>query len=110
MPRRGVPDATGETKPPMIVQFPHYGLQMGPQAVVTDPFASPDEVKVANVLRRGPYAGVWRLVKRLERGTHTQEAYVQRVMSFLGDGFTYTESPPPDAQLPMSICMMTSGP
>ncbi|MEA2291078.1 MAG: protein-glutamine gamma-glutamyltransferase [Solirubrobacteraceae bacterium] len=49
-------------------------------------------------LRDGPYAGVWRLSRRLLRNARTQEDFVGNVESYLRQGFSYTESPPTAAQ------------
>jgi hypothetical protein len=41
---------------------------------------------------------VWKLAQRLKRGARTQEDYVQAVLRYLGDGFDYSEVPPPAAR------------
>ncbi len=74
----------------------------------------------ADVVRRledGPLGDVWALSQRLKRGAKTPEDYVQRVLAFLGDGYSYTETPPPAArtlpgflfQAKTGYCQMFSG-
>jgi len=57
---------------------------------VSDPFAR-------RVLRRGPYRRTWALAQRLMSESETQEDYVQAVLSYLRDGFNYSETPPRSA-------------
>jgi transglutaminase-like putative cysteine protease len=81
-----------------LVYFPSYGSGRAPVAA-RDGTTSGSSTMARDVLDRGPYAGVWKLVQRLERGTRDQEDYVARVLRYLGGGaFSYTESPPPAAE------------
>ena len=49
----------------------------------------------ATALRRSPYAGTWRLAKRLMRESRTPYEYVTNVDRYLHDGFRYDETPDP---------------
>jgi transglutaminase-like putative cysteine protease len=49
------------------------------------------------VLTEGPYARTWRLAQRLKGSSATQEDFVQAVLGYLRDGFSYTETPPRSA-------------
>jgi protein-glutamine gamma-glutamyltransferase len=81
-----------------LLYFPTYGSGQLPVAA-RDGTTSGDYAMARDVLERGPYAGVWKLVQRLKRGTHDQEDYVAKVLGYLGGGaFSYTESPPPAAE------------
>jgi protein-glutamine gamma-glutamyltransferase len=82
----------------MPVDFPRYGEPGQPRAVATDAFEPGDDLRVRSVLGHGPYAAVWRLSQRLKRGTNDEEDYVESVLAYLGDGFSYTESPPRAAE------------
>ncbi len=46
-------------------------------------------------LRKSPYAGTWRLAKRLMRQSRTPYDYVTNVDRYLHDGFSYDETPDP---------------
>ena len=46
-------------------------------------------------LRKSPYAGTWRLAKRLMRQSRTPYEYVTNVDRYLHDGFRYDETPDP---------------
>jgi transglutaminase-like putative cysteine protease len=50
------------------------------------------------VLREGPYKRTWALAQQLMGESKTEEDYVQNVLSYLRDGFNYSESPPRAAQ------------
>jgi protein-glutamine gamma-glutamyltransferase len=81
-----------------LVYFPTYGSDQPPVAP-QDGSPSGSVAVARDVLEHGAYAGVWRLVHRLERGTSDQEDYVARVLRYLGgDAFSYTESPPVEAR------------
>jgi transglutaminase-like putative cysteine protease len=49
------------------------------------------------VLREGPYKRTWALAQDLMGQSKTEEDYVQNVLSYLRDGFNYSESPPRSA-------------
>jgi transglutaminase-like putative cysteine protease len=50
------------------------------------------------VLENGPYRRSWNLAQRLKGQAETQEEFVQSVMDWLRRDFSYSESPPRDAQ------------
>jgi hypothetical protein len=78
------------------VSFPRWGMPGRPVEGLGRSAAATEVADAA--LTRGPYAGVWKLAQRLKRGTRTQEDYVQAVLRYLGDGFSYSELPPPAAR------------
>jgi hypothetical protein len=47
-----------------------------------------------NALRASPYARAYALAQRLTRHAATPYAFVERVMSYLGHGYLYSENPP----------------
>src|SRR6185503_15500036 len=49
----------------------------------------------AAALRKSPYAGTWRLAKRLMRQSRTPYEYVTNVDRYLHDGFRNDEKPDP---------------
>jgi hypothetical protein len=80
------------------VLFPRWGTAgLRPTAVVTGSPQGDTEVAHA-ALSRGPYAGVYRLAQRLKRGARTEEDYVENVLAYLRQGFTYSETPPPSSR------------
>jgi hypothetical protein len=88
----GLPAATD------LISFPRYDSGGVPRAAV-DGTVNGSARLARQVLRGGSYAGVWRLAKRLERGTTDEEDYVGRVLHYLAQPeFTYTESPPRSAE------------
>jgi transglutaminase-like putative cysteine protease len=48
-------------------------------------------------IQNSPYAPAYATAQRLARTARTPYAYVQRVLAFLADGYTYDEYPPPTA-------------
>jgi len=81
-----------------LVNFPRYGSAGVPRAAIEGTVDGSTRL-ARTVLTRGPYAGVWRLAKRLERGTRDQEDYVANVLGYLGQAeFSYTETPPRSAE------------
>jgi hypothetical protein len=79
------------------VEFPRWGTT-GQRPEALDSLSGRDPQLARTALTQGPYAGVWRLAERLRRGARTQEDYVQEVLRYLGDGFGYSEAPPPAAR------------
>jgi transglutaminase-like putative cysteine protease len=78
----------------VTVEFPRWG-QTGDKPVTNVAGSVEDnELLASTALTQGPYAGVYRLAQRLKRGTRTQEDYVQAILGYLGDGFSYSETPP----------------
>jgi protein-glutamine gamma-glutamyltransferase len=91
-PGPGLPSSTD------LIDFPRYGSGGSPRAALQGTVNGSAELARV-VLHEGPYAGVWRLSRRLLRGTTDQEDYVARVLRYLGGAdFTYTESPPRSAE------------
>jgi protein-glutamine gamma-glutamyltransferase len=76
------------------VQFPRWGTRGG-KPVGNFGGTTADQELIARVaLHSGPYAGVYALAQRLKRGTRVQEDYVENVLSFMREGFSYSELPP----------------
>lgn len=89
----------GQTGAPLIdFQFPQFGDENEPLQARTEgnPQALP-EVFARRALRQGPYRRTWQLAQDLASESETQEDYVQAVLSYLRDGFAYSESPPRSA-------------
>jgi protein-glutamine gamma-glutamyltransferase len=70
------------------VLFPAFGSR-GHVRDETDPLNYPGTAAI----QRSPYAGVYKLAQRLERGARTPYAYARDVISYLSR-FTYDEYPP----------------
>jgi transglutaminase-like putative cysteine protease len=76
------------------VQFPRWGDARSQPRANFDGTPGGDTLIARTALEQGPYAGVYRLAQRLRRGTQTQEDYVENVLGYLREGFTYSEIPP----------------
>jgi hypothetical protein len=76
------------------VQFPRWGTVGGKPRANFGGTTADQELIARTALRNGPYAGVYALAKRLERGTRLEEDYVESVLAYLGEGFQYSELPP----------------
>jgi hypothetical protein len=50
------------------------------------------------VVEQSDLAPAWTIAKRLMRGAGNPEQYVQRVLDFLGTGYSYSETPPKSAE------------
>ena len=78
--------------------FPPFGDKFTPLAARLEGHTQPVSDPVARrVLRQGPYRRTWALAQRLMSESETQEDYVQAVLSYLREGFTYSETPPRSA-------------
>jgi protein-glutamine gamma-glutamyltransferase len=109
--RRAVPDgsklsgelrlslpASGDTPgqigaPTYEVDFPAFGDVFN-EVRASEEGSTDYDAPPNAVLGDGPYRRSWRLAQRLKRGAETQEDYVQAVLAYLRDDFTYTETPP----------------
>ncbi|MGH2886447.1 MAG: transglutaminase-like domain-containing protein, partial [Solirubrobacteraceae bacterium] len=74
---------------PQSVLFPPFGSAGTPQNQT-----SPDGVSGAQAIRNSPYATAYALAQRLVRESRTPYAFVQHVMGFLANGYSYDEYPP----------------
>lgn len=83
------------------VLFPAFGTH-GSVQDETDPLNYPG----AAAIQSSPYAGVYALARRLERGSRTPYAYATRVIRYLA-GFTYDEYPPAE-RWPLQYFLMSS--
>lgn len=70
--------------------FPPFGSRATPTALSIT--VTPDATAA---LAASAYGPVYALAMRLRAGTRTPADYVQRVMDYLGHGYTYSETPPP---------------
>ncbi len=78
--------------------FPPFGDKFTPLAARLEGHTHPLSDPVARrVLRQGPYRRTWALAQRLMSESETQEDYVQAVLSYLREGFSYSETPPRSA-------------
>jgi transglutaminase-like putative cysteine protease len=57
-------------------------------------FADMTAAQARGLLARSPYAPVYSLARRLERGTHSPYAYAMAVWRYLRYGFAYNPAPP----------------
>jgi transglutaminase-like putative cysteine protease len=87
--RRGAGWTTG----PQSVLFGFWGQHVEPVVSLPTQGPAPTERSDAQ-LRAGPYAQVWALSLRLAAGSRTAYDYTRAVLRYLGNGFTYDESPP----------------
>jgi protein-glutamine gamma-glutamyltransferase len=89
----------GNTEVPQFVfDFPPFGDDFTPlQARMEGNTQSVSEQRARQALRQGPYRRTWALAQRLMEESETQEDYVQAVLSYLREGFTYSEQPPRSA-------------
>jgi transglutaminase-like putative cysteine protease len=93
LPRSGRLGQTGA--PPMDFEFPQFGDDVEP--VRGRSGGNPqtlDEATVQRILRTGPYRRSWALAQQLAEESDTQEDYVQAVLTYLREGFVYSETPP----------------
>jgi transglutaminase-like putative cysteine protease len=74
--------------------FPPFGD--GSTPLISSPNAS-DGQDAPTALRNSAMGRVWDLAQRLKQGTRTPEDYVQAVLAYLGDRFSYSEVPPASA-------------
>ena len=76
------------------VTFPAFGsdepMRAGPPTVA-------DGRNAQEIVTQSDLAAVWTIAKRLKRGTDNPEQFVQRVLDYLGTGFSYSETPPRSA-------------
>ena len=79
-----------EDRSPLRVEFPFWDREDGP---TIDPFGGFTR-SAEPLLERSVVARVWALAQRLRRESATPFEYVQRVEALLGDGFSYSETPP----------------
>ena len=78
------------------VIFPRWGALFG--EIHTTPPSGASASDIAAMLARSYYRRAWALALRLKRGAPTPDAYVQRVLAYLGRGYSYSETPPPAAR------------
>ncbi len=94
------PGSTPATDPiqqrsvPVRVDWPFWGEQRAPEAERV----GGSEAPAARVLARSDMGRVWTLAQRLKGESATPFDYVQRVETLLGDGFSYSERPPPASE------------
>jgi protein-glutamine gamma-glutamyltransferase len=85
------------------VLFPAFGSpQIGPLDQ-----SDPNHVSGTAAVENSPYAQAYSTAQRLVRTSATPYAYVQRVLGFLGNGYTYNEYPPP-SPYPLATFLFSS--
>ncbi len=67
---------------PIPVVFPPFGASLNPNS------------ETGTTLAASPYARVYTLAQRLERGAATPYAYVRAVLAYLAHGYRYSQTPP----------------
>jgi protein-glutamine gamma-glutamyltransferase len=91
-------DTLGQTGAPRYeVDFPAFGDTFNEVRAREIPSTDAD-VNPREALERGSYPRSWQLAQRLKGQSETQEDFVQAVLAYLRDGFTYSETPPQSAQ------------
>jgi protein-glutamine gamma-glutamyltransferase len=78
----------GYGTPDQPILFPPFVTHAPPVAMTTGALARAD-------IDNSPYRPVYALAMRLRAGARTPADYIQRVMNYLGRGYTYSETPPP---------------
>ena len=80
------------------VDFPRFGDTFKRVTAREDDSTDASSEQVAQeVLEEGPYRRSYRLARRLMGESRTQEDFVQAVMDHLRDGYSYPETPRPEA-------------
>ncbi|MBV9000929.1 MAG: transglutaminase domain-containing protein, partial [Solirubrobacterales bacterium] len=69
--------------------------------------SAPDRGGAVAAIQASPYGPVYARARQLARGARTPYQYVQRVMAFLANGYTYDESPPP-TPYPLATFLLTN--
>ena len=93
-----LPRATAED-----VVFPPFGSHRTAPVALT----APDRGGAVAAIQDSPYGPVYARARQLTRGARTPYQYVQRVMAFLANGYTYDESPPP-TPYPLAAFLLTN--
>ena len=76
------------------VTFPVLGSD---EPLRAGPPTGADGRNADQIVEQSDLAPVWTIAKRLMRGADNPEQYVQRVLDFLGTGYSYSETPPKSA-------------
>jgi protein-glutamine gamma-glutamyltransferase len=87
-------DPNEERSQPLRVVFPAWDDQARPVAERFGDF----EGSADRFLDASDLARMWTLAQRLRRESATAFEYVERVEALLGDGFAYSEQPPPASE------------
>jgi MYXO-CTERM domain-containing protein len=77
------------------VTFPAYGDESTPLFAGPPALAARD---ARTVISESDLSEVWTLAQRLKEGTRTPDQFVQRVLDYLAEGYTYSEVPPKSAE------------
>jgi transglutaminase-like putative cysteine protease len=77
------------------VTFPVLGSK---EPLRAGPPTGADDRDADQIVAQSDLAPVWTIAKRLMRGADNPEQYVQRVLDFLGTGYSYSETPPKSAE------------
>ena len=88
-----VPGAPGLSRVRMV--FPEFGAD-GPPVIDGDSPAARG-LDAEKLLASSAFGPVYALAQRLRQGARTPEDYIQRVLAYLGQGFSYSEVPPRSA-------------
>ena len=76
---------------------------------LTVPFwGAPDARRARQAMSHSPYAGVYRLTRRVTAGARTPYDAVRRVESYLRSSYTYSETPPA-RRLPLRAFLLRDG-
>ena len=78
----------------MRVTFPVFGSKAPMRA---GPPTGSDDRSAEDIVAQSDLGPVWTIAKRLQRGADNPEQYVQRVLDYLGTGYSYSETPPKSA-------------
>jgi transglutaminase-like putative cysteine protease len=88
---------------PHTVLFSRFGSR--PLAPVDE--TSPAHPNGLTAIQNSPYAQAYATAQRLARASATPYAYVERVLAFLANGYTYYQSPPP-SRYPLETFLFSS--
>ncbi len=76
----------------VVLRYPEFGSGGAPR--VYSFFGAPMTVDGDAAMRESLYPRTWALARRLRADSETPYEYVRRVLAYLADGFSYSESPP----------------
>jgi protein-glutamine gamma-glutamyltransferase len=83
--------------PRYVVEFPAFGDTFN-EVRAREQDSTDADADANAALADGPYRRTWRLAQRLKGQAETQEDFVQSVLAYLREGFTYSETPTREAQ------------
>jgi hypothetical protein len=92
-----LPQSRASGAAPQTIQFSPFGSRVD----VLENQTNPDGISGLAAIESSPYAQAYALAQRLAAESRTPYAYVQHVLGFLANGYSYYELPPP-TQYPLA--------